>query len=137
MRFRFALAVMLLLASITILAAQEQIVNRSINGRPDTDVQIGIYVNVKPDCTSGPLPSIQLIGPPENGKVTVKQGKVTATNYKQCLAVEVPAFIAFYHSRPEFSGVDVVLLQVKYPAGKTETQKISVIVGSGTPGKGI
>jgi hypothetical protein len=61
--------------------------------------------------------------------VTVKQGKVTATNQQQCLAVEAPAFIAFYHSRADFSGVDVVLLEVKYPAGKSEVQKISVRFG--------
>jgi hypothetical protein len=116
--------------------AQVQIVNRSINGRPDADIQIGFYVNVKPDCTSGPLPSIQLVSPLEDGRVTVKQGKVTATNQQQCLAVEAPAFIAFYHSRADFSGVDVVLLEVKYPGGKSEVQKISVIVGSGTSGRG-
>jgi hypothetical protein len=115
---------------------QAQAVNRSVNGQPDTDIQIGIYVNVKPDCTSGPLPSIQLISPPEHGKITVKQGKWTATNYKQCLAVEVPAFIAFYRSQSDFQGVDVVTVEVKYPGGKTELQKISVIVGAGAPGKG-
>src|SRR5262249_50387507 len=82
--------------------AQVQVVNRTVNGQPDTDIRVGVYVNVKPDCTSGPLPSIRLASPPENGKVTVKQGKVTATNYKQCLALGVPAFIAFYHPRADF-----------------------------------
>ena len=51
---------------------------------------MGVYINVRPDCTSGPLPSIELTSPPENGKVTVKKAQVTATNYKQCLALEVP-----------------------------------------------
>ena len=136
-RFTFALAAALLIASGHFVAAQVQTVSRSINGRPDTDIQIGVYVNVKPDCSSGPLPSIQLISPPENGKVTVKQARVTATNYKQCLAVEVPAFVAFYHSKADFSGVDVITLEVRYTGGKTELQKISVIIGQGTPGKGI
>jgi hypothetical protein len=45
---------------------------------------------VKPNCTSGPLPTIRLIGPPEHGKVSVKKVNVNATNYKQCLALEVP-----------------------------------------------
>jgi hypothetical protein len=136
-RLAFVLATGLLIAAGHFAMAQVQTVSRSINGRPDTDIQIGVYVNVKPDCTSGPLPSIQLIAPPENGKVTVKQARVTATNYKQCLAVEVPAFVAFYHSKTDFSGVDVITLEVKYAGGKTELQKISVIVGQGTPGKGI
>jgi hypothetical protein len=84
---------------ITPASAQVQNVNRTASGQPDTDIRVGVYVNVRPDCTSGPLPSIQLTSPPENGKVTVKKAKVTATNYKQCLALEVPAFVAFYRSR--------------------------------------
>ena len=117
-------------------SGQVQTVNRTANGSPGTDIRVGVYVNIKPDCTSGPLPSIQLISAPENGKVTVKQGKVTATNYKQCLAVEVPAFIAFYRSRPDFAGVDVFTLGLKFPGGKTELQRISVTVGTGMPGRG-
>jgi hypothetical protein len=131
------LAAALLIASTLFAAAQVQAVSRSANGQPDTDIQLGAYANVKPDCTSGPLPSIQLIMPPENGKVTVKQGKVTALNYNQCLAVEAPAFIAFYRAKPDFSGMDVVALEVKYLGGKTELQKISIIVGTGKPGQGL
>jgi hypothetical protein len=97
---------------------------------------VGVYVNVKPDCTSGPLPSIQLISAPENGKVTVKQGKLTGTKYRQCLAIEVPGFIAFYRSRPDFMGVDVLTLEVKFPGGRTELQRISITVGTGSPGRG-
>ena len=59
-----------------------------------------LHANVQPDCTSGPLPSIRLSAPPTNGKVTVKSAKIKATNYKQCLALEVPGFIAFIHRRP-------------------------------------
>ena len=118
-------------------SAEAQAVNRTANGQPDTDIRVGVYVNVRQDCSSGPLPSIQLRSPPENGKVTVKKGKVTATNYKQCLAMEVPAFIAFYRSRADFAGVDVLTLEVKYPEGKTEIQRTSVTVGTGAAGKGI
>jgi hypothetical protein len=31
----------------------------------------------------------------------VKKAQVSATNYKQCLALEVPAFVAFYRSRAD------------------------------------
>jgi len=98
------------------VSAQTQTVNRTVSGQPDTDIRVGVYVNVKPDCTSGPLPAIQLTSPPEHGKVTVKPGKVTATNYKQCLAIEVPASIAFYRSGADFPGVDVSTLEVKFRA---------------------
>ena len=122
-RLPVVLAAVLLIASSSFVAAQVQTVSRSVNGRPDTDIQIGVYVNLNPDCTSGPLPSIQLISPPENGKVTVKQAKWTTTNYKQCLAIEVPAFVAFYRSRADFSGMDVITLEVKYMGEKPRSKK--------------
>jgi hypothetical protein len=138
MRRSCLLPVTLVLALTTAAAAQQpQTVSRAANGKPGADIRIGVFVNVKPDCTSGPLPSIQLTSPPEHGKVTVKKGKITATNYKQCLALEVPAFVAVYRSRDDFNGVDALTLEVRFPGGKTEIQRISVTVGSGAPGRGI
>jgi len=117
--------------------AQVQTVERAAKGQPAKDIRVGVYLNVLPDCTSGTLPAIRLLNPPVNGAVNIKRGKVTATNYKQCLALEVPGFIAFYRSKPDFSGVDMVTIEVKYPGGRTEVQRISVTVGDGTPGRKI
>jgi hypothetical protein len=135
MRWLWSAVPALVVACISSAPAQEQSVNRTASGQPNTDIRVGVYVNVRPDCTSGPLPSIQLTSPPENGKVTVKKAQVTATNYKQCLALEVPAFVAFYRSRADFAGVDVLTLEVRFPDGKTQVQRISVTVGSGSPGR--
>jgi hypothetical protein len=126
----------LVVASSAVAFAQVQTVNRVANGQPDTDIRVGVYANVSPDCTPGPLPSIQLTSPPEHGKVTVKTATITLTNYKQCLAMQVPGFVLFYHSRPDFAGVDVLTVEVKFPGGRTELQRINVRVGSSTPGKG-
>ena len=106
-----------------------QTVERSIKAAPNKDTQIGVYLNVLPDCTSGPLPTIRLASPPSSGKVVVKTAKVKATNYKACLALEVPAYVAFYKSPPEFLGNDVLTIEVKYVGGRTEIQKITVNVG--------
>ena len=109
-----------------------QMVERSIKAAPNKDTQIGVYLNVLPDCTSGPLPTIRLASPPSSGKVVVKTAKVKATNYKACLALEVPAYVAFYKSPPEFVGDDVLTIEVKYLGGRTEIQKITVnVVGTG------
>ena len=135
MRCLWSVIAAVVVAFTTSASAQEQSVSRVARGAPNTDIRVGVYLNVRPDCTSGPLPSIQLTSPPENGKVTVKKAMVTATNNKQCLALEVPAFVAFYRSRADFVGVDVLTLEVKFPNGKTQVQRISVTVGSGTPGR--
>ena len=129
------IAVVVVVASTITASAQVQSVSRVASGQPNTDIRVGVYVNVRPDCTSGPLPSIQLTSPPENGKVTVKKARVTATNYKQCLALEVPAFVALYRSNADFVGVDVLTLEVKFPDGKTQVERISVTVGTGSPGR--
>jgi hypothetical protein len=113
-----------------------QTVERSVKTASNKDTQIGVYLNVQPDCTSGPLPTIRLVSPPSSGKVIVKTAKVKATNYKACLALEVPAYVAFYKSPPEFVGDDVLTIEVKYLGGRTEIQKITVnVVGPGAQQK--
>jgi hypothetical protein len=134
----FATAAIFLAASSQLAVAQnETTVERSAKGLPAKDIQVGIYLNVLPDCTSGTLPAIRLIEPPANGTVNIKRGKVSATNYKQCLALEVPGFIAFYKSKPDFAGIDTIMIEVKYPAGRTEIQRIRVTIGDGKPGQKI
>jgi hypothetical protein len=115
--------------------AETRAVERTARGPADKEIRIGVYINIRPDCSSGPLPSIRLTGPPTNGKVTVKSAKMKGTNYKQCLALEVPAYVAFYRSAPGFVGTDVVTLEVKFPGGRSETQKITVMIGG--PGQSI
>ena len=39
--------------------------------------------------------------------------------------------MAFYKSEPTFNGVDSFLIEVKYPEGRTEMQKLNVTVGKG------
>ena len=106
----------------------ERTVERSVSAVSNKDTRIGVYLNVLPDCTSGPLPTIRLVSPPTAGKVMVRTAKAKATNYKACLALEVPAYVAFYKSPPEFLGDDVLTIEIKYAGGRTEIQKITVKV---------
>lgn len=129
----FAVAVVAGWADGATAQAPIQTVERSVKALPNKDTQIGIYLNVLSDCSSGPLPTIRLASPPAAGKVVVKTGKVKATNYKACLALEVPAYVAFYKSPPTFLGEDVLTIEVKYAGGRTEIQKITVIVNGSGP----
>lgn len=112
-------------------------VERNAKGQTAKNIQVGLYINVRPDCTSGPLPTIRLVNPPANGTLTIRRGKVNATNYKQCLALEVPGFVALYKSKADFTGTDVATVEVKYPQGRTEIQRITIAVGGGTGGQKI
>jgi hypothetical protein len=132
------LALAVAVGGVAAVSAQKgtEVVERSVKAAPNKETQIGVYLNVLPDCTSGPLPTIRLVSPPASGKVVVKTAKMKATNYKACLALEVPAYVAFYTSPPDFLGDDVLTVEVKYLSGRTEIQKITVkVVGVGAQQK--
>src|SRR4051812_27518030 len=90
------LPILVLFASCT--AAYAQVVERTAKGPANKDIRIGLYINLNRASTSAPLPTIRLAPAPKNEKVSVKRGRVKATNNKQCLALEVPAYIALYRS---------------------------------------
>jgi hypothetical protein len=87
---RLISAILFLIVSSNLPASAETI-EVTAQGETNKDIRIGVYINIQPDCTSGPLPTIRLVEPPAHGKVTVKKAKFSATNYKQCLALSVPA----------------------------------------------
>ena len=126
--FPVTTAILVGFGGLALAQEQSRIVERTVKSVPNRDTQIGVYLNVLPDCTSGPLPTIRLVSPPASGKVVVKTAKVKATNYKACLALEVPAYVAFYKSPPEFLGNDVLTIEIKFAGGRTEIQKITVNV---------
>jgi hypothetical protein len=134
-RFGLALAV---LGCLSVLAAQAQgnIAERELKAAPGKDLRVGVYTDIRPDCTSGPLPAIRLAAPPTHGAVTVKRGMLKATNLKQCLATEAPAFIAFYRAALDFRGSDQFALEITWPDGRKQVQRFRVDVGS-SGGEGI
>ena len=102
-------------------------INRAVTGQAGRDIRIGVFASLLADCTSGPLPIIRLKEPPKHGAVTVKQGKLQATNHQKCLAAEVPAFIVVYRSQAEFEGRDEVALHVG-TGDKRQIQRITITV---------
>ena len=117
--------------------AQAESVERTFKGRAGQDIRVGVFASIRPDCKSGPLPTIRLSAPPAHGDVTVKQGKLRTTNLRQCLAVEVPAYLVNYKSKPGFSGSDVLTLEVINSNGKSQLQKITVTIEEGPSGEKI
>ena len=121
-------AMVFLLASLEGVCAQA-LVERAVNALPGRDARVGIYADIRPDCTSGPLPAIRLASAPAHGTVSVKRAMLKATNVKQCLAIDVPAFVAFYRAVPDFSGADAFQLEITFAGGRKEIQNFRVSVG--------
>jgi hypothetical protein len=127
-------AVALLCASVLAAGAQD-VTERQVKAVPGRDNRVAVYTNIQPDCTSGPLPAIRLVAAPAHGAVTVKRGMLKATNFKQCLATEVPVFIAVYRPAEGFSGLDEFELEVSLAGGRKQRQHFRVNV-SANPGGG-
>jgi hypothetical protein len=108
--------------------AQSQPIERQYKGKPGEAINVGVFASLKLDCTAGPLPVVRLTQSPTHGRVTVKQGRLRATNFKQCLATEIPAFVAIYRSAPDFIGQDLLTLEIIGKNGKAQIQKITVTV---------
>jgi hypothetical protein len=127
----------ILLAVPLIAFGQEPTIERQFKGKPDTNINVGFFTSIKPDCTAGPLPVIRLITPPAHGKVTVTRGRWQATNLKQCLGADLPVFIALYRSVPDYIGQDTFTIEVVGANGKKQLQQITVTLMKAGTGQGI
>jgi hypothetical protein len=134
-RFRLVLAALLCLPAVAVLA-QGNVPERELKTAPGRDLRVGIYTDIRQDCTSGPLPAIRMATPPAHGAVTVKRGTLKATNIKQCLATEVPAFVAFYRAAANFRGSDQFALEISWPDGRKQLQRFRIDVANAA-GEGI
>jgi hypothetical protein len=133
----FAVA-MILCAGTLAAYAQDDVVERELKAALGRDVRVGVFTAIRPDCTSGPLPAIRLATPPARGSVNVKRGTLKATNIKQCLAIEVPAFVAFYRASADYSGADDFELEISSPNDKRrERIHMTVTKSSSGAGEGI
>jgi hypothetical protein len=138
-RLGLALAI---LCGLPVAAAQAQgnvpgnMPERELKAAPGRELRVGVYTDIRADCTSGPLPVIRLAAPPAHGAVTVKRGTLKATNLRQCLATEAPAFVAFYRAVPDFRGSDQFTLEITWPDGRKQVQRFRMNVAS-TGGEGI
>jgi len=127
----------ILLVLSPIAFGQEPTIERQFKGKPDTNINVGYFTTIKPDCTAGPLPVIRLVTPPTHGKVTVTRGRLQATNLKHCLGADLPAFVALYRSAPDYIGLDTFTIEVVGVSGKKQLQQITVTLMTVGAGQGI
>jgi len=67
---------------------------------------------------------------PAHGAVSVKRGTLKATNLKQCLGIEAPAFVAFYRAAGDFNGADEFELEIAFVGGRKRLQHFRVDVSN-------
>jgi len=131
MRASWFAAALFIFAAPQLVCAQTNAVEHAIKAASGQTVRVGIYTSIRPDCTSGPLPGIRLAHAPAHGIVSVKRATLKATNVKQCLAIDVPAFVAFYRAAANFNGADEFELEVTFAGGRKEIQSFRVSIAGG------
>ncbi len=134
MRCRIVAAALLCLSAHGV-RAQTAMLDRQLKVAPGHDVRVGIFTSIRSDCTSGPLPAIRLAAAPAHGTVTVKRAMFKATNFRQCLATEVPAFVAFYRAAPDFTGDDYFDLEITFSMTRKQLQHIRISVSNDVKGE--
>jgi hypothetical protein len=111
--------------------AQTTSLDREVKAAPGREMRVGIYTSMRADCTAGPLPAIRMSVAPDHGTVTVRRATIKATNVKQCLAAELPAFVAFYRAKSDSSTEDRFELEVSFVGGRKQIQRFHVIISIG------
>jgi len=112
-------------------STQTASIEREVKAVPGREVRVGIYTSMRSDCTAGPLPAIHLSVAPEHGAVTVRRATLKATNVKQCLAAELPAFVTFYRPKADSATDDRFVREVSFAGGRKQIQRFHVIILSG------
>jgi hypothetical protein len=107
-----AAAAVICVSALGVGAQEGNVLERQLKTAPGRDLRAAVYADIRPDCTSGALPAIRLVTAPAHGAVSVKRGTLKATNFKQCLATEVPALVVFYRPAAEFAGADAFELEI-------------------------
>jgi hypothetical protein len=88
---------------------------------------------VQKDCTSGPLPTIRVVTPPQHGELNVRSGTLKAGRITRCPTLAAKAQGVFYKANPAFKGTDEVSYEVKSASGKIETHTVRVTVKDAQP----
>ncbi len=114
--------------------SQTTSLDREIKATSGREVRVGVYTSMRADCTAGPLPAIRLSVAPEHGTVTVRRATLKATNIKQCLAAELPAFVAFYRAKADSGDDDRFELEVSSAGGRKQIQRFHVTISPGASG---
>ena len=116
----FALACTLVVP-VTGALAQTNSAYRSTDAFAGKPHRLGVYGNVQKDCTSGPLPTVRVVTPPQHGELNVRGGKLKAGRISRCPKLEPTAQGVFYKPNPTYKGSDEVSYEVKSASGKVES----------------
>ena len=112
-------------------AVAQEVIYRSSQVASGQTVRLGVFGNMKPDCTAGPAPEVKVVSPPKTGVVRISPGKLKTNLKGKCPQVEVPVHGVFYQAKARFVGQDEITFEVSSASGKKVSQNIKITVTAG------
>jgi hypothetical protein len=110
--------------------AQTDSVHRSAEAVAGKPLRIGIYGNVKKDCSAGPLPELKVVTPPKHGTLAIRTGKVKTNRIANCPNLETPIRGVFYQATAGYTGVDEISYEVRSAEGKVRSHSVRINVSN-------
>jgi hypothetical protein len=107
---------------------QGRTIERNFVGNSADAINVGVFSSMRDNCTPAPLPAIRLIVAPLHGQIVVRRVRLLATNVNECLASELPAFVAYYSSATNYIGEDAFTLEIIGGKEQQHLEHITVTV---------
>jgi hypothetical protein len=109
-------------------AGSAQEVEREVNAAAGKQTRLTVVYSLRPDCTPAPLNAPKLRVEPANGRVRVARGTAKTNARGRCPTLEIPVFVVFYRSHPQFTGMDEVVLEVETLSGRMRQMTFKIKV---------
>jgi hypothetical protein len=126
---RIAAAAVALAIAAVAQAQEHQSQEHEVQAIAGQDVNLTILVQVKPDCSPGPIPEFRLELAPANGWIIVRNGGIRIPDAApKCKGTSQAANALYYRPKPGFTGEDHVSIEVTFTGGSTAVEKYAVTV---------
>jgi hypothetical protein len=91
------------------------------------------FMSINPDCTATGVPKITIVTPPAHGTMIVEKDEAYPNfprdNVRSaCNTRKVPAVLLYYQSATGYTGNDIAVIEVLFPAGNLRHQTYTITV---------
>ena len=113
------------------LARSELAVNREVLSDSETRIAAMNWVNA--DCSSGELPTLRFVTPPQNGTIrteekTIPIDRPASDTRSSCNGKSVQALVIFYKPNAGYTGADNVAVDVDFRMGTVRRVNYKITV---------
>jgi hypothetical protein len=94
---------------------------------------LDLFGALNPDCSVEGYPSLHILQPPSNGRLTIERGEAH-TSFPgddiraKCNTLSTPTVVLSYTPKPGYTGSDAATVEVLFPMGSVRTLEYRITV---------